>query len=250
MSVADATAVLVSSGKGGVGKTAFSIGITAALAARSSVGLLDLDTRSPNLPCIFGNEGVAETDPSGSPCPKYVQLGGKAVPMFSSSFVYGDGRGITMAGEQVRSMIRDEIVDVLWPAGIEWMVLDSDPAPGDSVHAARRWFKRLCAVVVTASDVSSIQDCTRMLDAFEDERVPVVAVVGNMIGAKCGSCGAVMPYGDEAMVRQLAERFRVPYAGSLPWDPVYRSEPVRAVQTIGLWLFRELATRLEAHRWE
>jgi Mrp family chromosome partitioning ATPase len=249
LSVADSIGVLVTSGKGGVGKTLCSVGVTAALAQKYSVGLLDLDTRSPNLPCILGIEGLAETDPTGSPRPKYVKLGGRSVPVFSSSFVYGDGRGITMAGEQVRSMIRDEIVDVLWPDGIDWMVLDSDPAPGDSVHAARRWFKKLCAVVVTASDVSSIQDCTRMLDAFQDEQVPVVAVIGNMIGAKCASCGALMPYGDEEMVRKLATRFHVPYAGSLPWDPVYRSQPVVAVQTVGLWLFEDIAKRLGAHKW-
>jgi ATP-binding protein involved in chromosome partitioning len=235
--------ILVTSGKGGVGKSLFSIGTTAALARRGPVGLLDIDTRSPNLPYLLGVTGIAETDATGRPFPKHVELGGQSVPFFSSAFIYGDEKEITMEGQQIQTTIAEMVREVHWPEGLKWLVLDVDPAPGDSLMAARRWIQHLSAVLVSASDVSSVQDCTRMADALDTYGIPVAAVGGNMIGIRVPGFRALVPYGDEEPVRRLAGRCRppAPYVGALPLDPVYRTDPVLAVQNQGRAFFDRIA---------
>ena len=251
MSLADALGVLVTSGKGGTGKSLVSIGLAAELSRRGRVALLDLDTRSPNLPYLLGLQRDVKTDGAGNPFPKPVDLGGEPVPVFSSGFLAEDGVPVTMPGEEVRSAIAGEIVSVRWPEGVRWVVLDVDPAPGDSIQAARRWMPRLAAFVVTASDVSSIQDCMRMITALREEGIHNLGVVGNMIGATCPHCGRPIRYGDEAVVANLALRHGLPYVGSLPWDPVFRERPVWAVQNHGSDLFKRMADCVEEEekRW-
>ncbi|MBF6555552.1 MAG: P-loop NTPase [Acidimicrobiales bacterium] len=248
MSLADALGILVTSGKGGVGKSLFSIGLAAELARRGPVGLLDLDTRSPNLHYLLGLSGDVEIDAGGRPYTKPAALGGRSVPVMSSGFLAEDGVPITMPGEEIRSAIAGEIVSAHWPADLRWLVLDVDPAPGDSIAAARRWLPRLAAFVVTASDVSSLQDCHRMVNALREEGVATLGMVGNMIGALCPNCGEAIAYGAEEPVRGLAARTGVPYLGHLPWHPVFRERPVWAVQNHGSELFGEMADRVE--EWE
>jgi Mrp family chromosome partitioning ATPase len=232
----------VSSGKGGVGKSLFSIGLATDLAARASTGLLDLDTRSPNLPYLLGLPRTVETDGRGNPRPKTVSLAGRDVPVFSPGFLAEDGVPVTMPGEEVRSAIAGEITSVLWPDGVRYLVLDFDPAPGDSIAAARRWLPRLAAFVVTASDVSSVQDCHRMITALREEGVRILGIVGNMIGAYCPHCHHEIQYGSERPIHDLAVTTGARYVGSLPWDPDFRQRPVEAVQAnpVARVLFRRM----------
>ena len=245
----DLPVVMSSSGKGGVGKSLQSIGITAAIAREIPVGLLDIDVRSPNLPYILGLPGRVETTDEGRPIPNYARLGGRDVPVFSSSFIFGSGTSITMPGEQVRSTIKDMVYDVLWPE-IDALVIDVDPGPGDSLAAVSRVFRHTSAYIISTSDPSSLEDCARMIDACRNSGTVVLGVVANMAGTECphcsarlvcADCGADVPYGDPTPVVELARRSDVRYMGSLPWNPLFRTEPVRMVEGRHRAIFDDMA---------
>ena len=251
MSLGDALGLLVSSGKGGVGKSIISIGLADELAQRGPTAMLDLDTRSPNLPYLLGMSRDVRIDAAGNPFPKVHDFRGHAVPVYSNGFLAEDGVPVTMPGEEVRSAIAGAVVAVRWPDGIRWAVLDVDPAPGDSIAASVQWFRRLAAFVVTASDLSSVQDCDRMISALREAGVSVLGVVGNMIRGTCPHCGAAIAYGEEGPASDLARRRGVRYVGSLPWHPDFRNRPLWAVENLGGAVFRDMADLVEEaeRRW-
>ena len=249
----DTPVVLSASGKGGVGKTLFSVCLAATHAKSHHGSRLDLDIRSPNLTYVMGVPNHVAIDHEGHPIPVEANLDGGHVAVFSSGMIFGDRIGIVMDGEAMRSLVRDMIYDVAWPA-TDVLVVDMDPSSGDSLRAITETMRRVGALVVAASDVSSIQDCHRLLDASGQLGVRVLGVVGNMVGAECPecgrelvcrACGGTVSFGELQPVVDLAAEQKVPFLGALPWNPRYKRVPVRAVQGMGSALFRRLAKTVE-----
>jgi ATP-binding protein involved in chromosome partitioning len=241
--------ILSASGKGGVGKTLVAIAVAAALAKRCRTGLLDLDIRSPNLMPVLGVNPKVRTDKAGRPYPEMIALDGHNVPAFSSSMLFGKGLSITMGGDQMVSLIHNVVNDMLWPA-LDYLVIDMDPSSGDTLKGVTKSIRHVSALIVTTSDVSSLADCARMLDACETYGVQVHGVIGNMIGVRCPgcgkplgcrTCGADVTFGDVEPVANLAKDYRVPVLGELPWDPEFKFHPVATVLRDSTGLFGRIA---------
>lgn len=234
------------SGKGGVGKTLQAVGIAASLAKNGySVGILDLDIRSPNLTYVLGADNSIEVDGDGTPIPKYVSIDGSSVPVFSSAMMFRDRTGIIMDGKEMQSIIGGMVHQVAWPA-LDYLVVDMDPSSGDSLQAITGLMRNVYAFIITTSDVSSLNDCRRMLDACKYLNISVLGIVGNMVGVECPSCGrglrcadcgSGVNFGDGQPIVDLAVEHHVPYVGSLPWNPKYKTDPVASVQGMGAELF-------------
>jgi Mrp family chromosome partitioning ATPase len=238
---ADTPATLVGSGKGGVGKTLFSTGLTWALAGRCRPGLLDADVRSPNVTKVLRLNGCKpDIDDRGVPAPVTGRVGDRTFPVFSTAMAYAEGRSLIMGGDMVRRMVFEMLFDVRWPE-LDGIVVDMDPSTGDTLRALADSLRHVNALLVSTSDVSSLSDCARMADGFGDYGVRVLGVVGNMVGARCPSCGTAIHYGERAPIEDLARQHGLRYLGGLPWDPLFQSDPMQAVQTVGRDLFDDLA---------
>jgi ATP-binding protein involved in chromosome partitioning len=250
MSDADLPVILSLSGKGGVGKSLQAVGLATALAkAGQRVGILDLDVRSPNIMYVLGADNSVRVNIDGTPEPKYVSIDGTTIPVFSSGMIFGDRTGIIMDGREMQSLIEGMVYQVRWPE-LDYMVVDMDPSSGDSLQAITRLMRHVYAFVITTSDVSSLQDCRRMLDACGYLGININGIVGNMVGVecpscghslKCADCGCSVSFGEEQPIIELAVEYKVPYLGSLPWNPKYKADPVASVQGMGAKLFNTLA---------
>lgn len=252
----DTRVLLSMSGKGGVGKTLLAVGLAAALSKRARVGVLDLDIRSPNLTYVLGSDNTVEIDEQGHPLPRTVALDGSSVSVFSSAMMFHDGTAILTEGRQVRNLIAGMLFQVKWPE-LDFLVVDMDPSSGDSLIQVTESMGDVSAFVITTSDVSSLQDCRRMLEAGKILGIRVNGIVGNMIGVECPACnsalecrhcGTAVTFGDVQPVVDLALEFGVPYLGSLPWNPRYKYDPVRSVQGMGHRLFETLVNVALADR--
>ena len=178
-----------------------------------------------------------------------VAIDGVTIPVFSSGMMFGDKTAILLEGQQMRNLIAGMIYQVSWP-DIDYLVVDMDPSSGDSLREITALMKHVSAFVITTSDISSLQDCKRMLDACKLLDITVKGIVGNMIGVecptcsselKCQHCGTAVSFGDVQPVINMAVEYKVPYLGSLPWNPKYKSDPVSSVQGMGRSLFETLA---------
>lgn len=244
MSVANsARFLMVGSGKGGVGKSLATIGTAAALARSGQrVGVLDLDVRAPNLTYLLGIPDAAEMMPDGSPVPRRVVMPGQPpVHVFSPAMLFREGASILMGGSALRSLVTDMVNTVAWPE-LDWLVIDMDPAPGDSLRAVRDAARDVSGLVVTTPDRTSVEDARRMLDAFADLGVRRVGLVGNMVGMRCPHCLETILNGSTLgdMVA-VAGEFRVPLLARLPWDVGLHDDPVRATTGPFATDFEEIA---------
>lgn len=217
------------SGKGGVGKTLIATNLAVLLSEFKKIGLLDADVKSPNVCSVLGlsHESFKHADNSSR---QLLPLEYNGLKVFSTATLFPDLQGITIPGEQQRNFLRQAVNDVQW-GKLDYLIVDMDPSSGDSLLTMRELFKNLQAVVVSTADISSLNDCHRIIHSCIIHKIPITGVIGNMVESECPfcnekivckSCGNTISFGDEEEIRKVAKKFFVPYLGAIKFNPIIK----------------------------
>jgi Mrp family chromosome partitioning ATPase len=197
--------ILVAGGKGGVGRTTVAAGLAFALAREHSVGLLDGDLSSPNLPVLLGVSGPPRVH-DGMMVPPLASEGPLSVPLMSTGLFGRPDTVFAWQGPLLRGVVRQFVRDVDWGKP-DYLVVDMPSGTGQ-VHAALiDALTPDAAVVVTTPDPLALADHRRCLRFLED-LLPVATVVENRA--------------DPAITAE-APAFRIPSAAG----PLWRDERAR-----------------------
>lgn len=204
----DAHAVLVASGKGGVGKTLISINLAYALKARGkSVGLIDSDFSSSNLDDFLD---LPETfmDLSGE---RFHPVDFEGLKIFSMSLLVGD-KAVNMEGAQYSEMLRDAVTASEW-GGLDYMVVDAPPGFGDIFKRTVEIFPNFLGCLIVSQPAHQV-DLTRAVTLCKDLDVPIIGLVENMSYLPVGSSNWKI-FG-ESTVDQVGEEYGVDVFGKIP----------------------------------
>ena len=205
-------ALLVASGKGGVGKSLISAVIALESARRGRrVGLLDLDLHGPSSAAILGVRDLPEEKEDGLVPP---EAGG--VKVMSLDLFVG-GRPVPVGGWGKRELIKEVLALTDW-GDLDLLVVDLPPGTGDEVlTAASSITTGKGALVVTIPSVLSVRIARRAAELLIDMGIPLLGIVENMSLLRLGS-SEVRPFG-EGEAESLAADLRVPLLATLPLDP-------------------------------
>ena len=226
--------ILVISGKGGTGKTLIATNLAILLSKYKKVGLLDGDVKSPNCCSVLGLSEEKFKHASDE-YRNIIPLDYNGLKVFSTATLFPDLHGITIPGEEQRSFLRQAVNDVKW-GKLDYLVVDMDPSSGDSLLTMREMFKKLQAIVVSTADISSLNDCHRIIHACIIHKIPIAGVVANMVSSQCSNCGEVIvckncgesvSFGDEEKVKKIAKKFYVTYLGSIRFNPEIKNRSDR-----------------------
>ena len=120
--------LMVSSEKGGVGKSTTSVNIAIALAMQGKkVGLLDADIYGPNIPRMMGIE-KEEPQIVGQ---KVMPFNAYGVSVMSMGSLMQDGQALLWRGSMVMKAIEQLLRDILWEE-LDVLVIDMPPGTGDA----------------------------------------------------------------------------------------------------------------------
>ena len=219
--------VAVASGKGGVGKSAITANLAAALSARGlAVGAVDADLNGPSLGRMLGVSGARLADRASGVEPAQSPSG---VRVMSMEFLQEEedaplrwrepsmGRFIWQSTLET-GVLREFLGDVEWG---ELDVLLVDVPPGTDKIA------RLLELVpdvdqmllVTTPSETSRFVVSKSVRMAREAAVGTVALVANMAGHTCPECGHVSELfaGDGA--KRLEEESGIPLWAEIPFDP-------------------------------
>ncbi|EOD46826.1 Cytosolic fe-s cluster assembling factor cfd1 [Neofusicoccum parvum] len=242
--------VLVLSGKGGVGKSSITtqLALTLSLQGRS-VGVLDIDLTGPSVPRFFGVEGSKVTQAPGGMVPVPVHEaqtlassiatgrdGGEgkkigALSVMSLGFILANrGDAVIWRGPKKTAMVRQFLSSVLWPPGLDYLLIDTPPGTSDEhislletllKDTAANPSQLAGAVVVTTPQAISISDVKKELNFCAKVGLRVLGVVENMAGFVCPSCSECTNVFSKGGGEIMARDFNVPFLGSVPIDPAF-----------------------------
>ena len=212
--------VLVSSGKGGVGKSTVASNLAVTLAADGAkVGLIDADIYGPSVPIMFGLVGAKpsarETEDGKTlilPIEKY------GIKLLSLGFFADPDQPVPWRGPMASNAIKQLFNDADW-GELDYLIVDLPPGTGDIHITISQSFPIAGAVIVTTPQQVALADTRKGLAMFQmpSINIPVLGVVENM----SYFTPAELPenkyyiFGQNGG-KQLAEKYAVPFLGEIP----------------------------------
>jgi ATP-binding protein involved in chromosome partitioning len=202
--------VIVTAGKGGVGKSTVSANLAIALAQRGiRVGMLDADLMDPVQHLVFRADKEAIREYGKQLLPLTVNVNGRTIEFMGIGPFIPRGVGVALNYQKTADFIITLLKFVRWTA--DYLIIDSPPSSVDvNVKLLHELEGVARAVLVGEPHVFALEDNLRMLDLLRLYRADVRAIVLNKVGLY-----------DQNVTKEIEENYsklglRVV---RIPWDP-------------------------------
>jgi len=204
--------VMISSGKGGVGKSTTTVNLAIALAKQGKrVGLLDADVYGPNIPRMMGIEGVEP-----------IFLGNKIKPIIahdvqvmSIGSLVARGSSLIWKGAMVTQALEQMLEDIKWNK-LDVLLFDMPPGTGDAQLALAQNLPVTAGVCVTTPQKVALDDTIRSLDMFKNLNIPIAGIIENMSGFICPESGKEYNIFGKNTTAPLIENFKTSLLAQIP----------------------------------
>ena len=210
--------VMVSSGKGGVGKSTTSVNLAVALAMQGKkVGLLDADIYGPNIPRMVGLENE-EPQIVGN---KVIPFKIYGIEMMSMGSLIDKGQALMWRGAMVMKAITQLLQDIDW-GELDVLVIDMPPGTGDAQLTLAQSVPVAAGINVTTPQHVALDDSKRSLDMFKKLHIPVAGIIENMSGFICPKCSTESDIFGKGTCEELAKEYDTQVLATIPIEPSIR----------------------------
>ncbi|MDX9960022.1 MAG: Mrp/NBP35 family ATP-binding protein [Aliarcobacter sp.] len=210
--------VMVSSGKGGVGKSTTTVNLAVAAAMQGKkVGILDADIYGPNIPRMMGLQGK-EVEVVGD---KAKPLNAYGVDVMSMGMLMEEGQALIWRGAMIMKAIQQLLRDILWEE-LDILFIDMPPGTGDAQLTLAQSVPVSAGINVTTPQHVALDDSRRSLDMFKKLHIPVAGIVENMSGFICPSCNTESDIFGMGTCEALATQYDTQVLANLPIEPAIR----------------------------
>ncbi len=210
--------LMISSGKGGVGKSTTSVNLAVALAMQGKkVGLLDADIYGPNIPRMMGIEGQ-KPEVVGN---KVLPIKAMGVEVMSMGSLMEEGQSVIWRGSMIMKAIEQFLRDIMW-SDLDVLVIDMPPGTGDAQLTLAQSVPVSAGVTVTTPQEVSLDDSRRSLDMFKKLHIPTAGIIENMSGFICPTDGKEYDIFGMGTSQKVADEFDTKILSRIPIEPDIR----------------------------
>jgi ATP-binding protein involved in chromosome partitioning len=203
--------IMVSSAKGGVGKSTFAVNLAFALKnLEKKVGILDADIYGPSLPKLIGKNEKPENRDG-----KYlVPIDCHGVQCMSIGFLVEETTPMIWRGPMVISAIKTLTERVLWK-DLDYIIVDMPPGTGDTQLTFAQDVMVDGAIIVSTPQDMALLDVKRGIQMFDKTKINIIGLVDNMSFFK-GDDGKEYKIFGEGGVEKTAKEFSKEFLGEIP----------------------------------
>ncbi|MBI2709387.1 MAG: P-loop NTPase [Actinobacteria bacterium] len=208
--------LLISSGKGGVGKSSVTTNLSVALARRGhSVAVIDADVWGFSIPRMLGiDRPPVVLDQMLLPPEAY------GVRCISMGFFAAEDQPVIWRGPMLHKALEQFLTDVYWDDP-DFLVVDLPPGTGDISISLSGFLPRSEVYVVTTPQPAAQRVAQRAAFMAQKVNLEVKGVIENMAWFT-GDDGRRYELFGAGGGRELADRLEVPLVGQIPLVPALR----------------------------
>jgi ATP-binding protein involved in chromosome partitioning len=237
--------LLISSGKGGVGKSSVTTNLAVSLASQGyKVGVVDADIYGYSIPRMLGTD----RDP--------VVIDEMLVPpemwgvrCISIGYFVPQGQAVIWRGPMLHKALEQFLTDVFWDEP-DFLLVDMPPGTGDIALSLAQYLPRGEVFVVTTPQPAAQKVASLSAAMAAKVNLPVRGVIENMSWFT-GDDGKRYEIFGSGGGQVLAEELEVPLLGKLPLVPALREggdngNPITAVdpESEAAQMFQAIATKI------
>jgi ATP-binding protein involved in chromosome partitioning len=210
--------VMVSSGKGGVGKSTTTVNLAIATAMQGKrVGILDADIYGPNVPRMLGLVGV-KPEVTGQ---QVLPLEAYGIEAMSMGALLEEGQSLIWRGSMIMKVIEQLLRDISW-SELDVLFIDMPPGTGDAQLTLAQSVPVTAGITVTTPQQVSIDDSIRSLDMFKKLHIPIAGLVENMSGFICPETNKEYDIFGKGTAEKVAKDFQTEVLAQVPIEPAIR----------------------------
>jgi len=211
--------IVVSSGKGGVGKSSVSVNLALALSQLGAkVGLLDADIYGPSIPTMLGGGGSEMELTQNN---KMLPLERHGLYVHSLGYLVEDNDATIWRGPMASGALQQLYKDTAWPA-LDYLIVDMPPGTGDIQLTMAQKLPVTGAVVVTTPQTVALKDAEKGVAMFEKLNIPLIGILENMSFYQCPSCGHEDSVFGKNGGAVMAKQHNLPLLGQWPLNSELR----------------------------
>ncbi len=237
--------LLISSGKGGVGKSSVTVNLAVALASQGySVGVVDADIYGYSVPRMLGvDRDPVVIDQMLVPPENY------GVRCISIGFFVPEGQAVIWRGPMLHKALEQFLTDVFWDEP-DFLLIDMPPGTGDIALSLSQYLPRGEVYVVTTPQPAAQKVASLSAAMAAKVNLPVKGIIENMSWFT-GDDGKRYEIFGAGGGQELADQLGIPLLGQLPLVPALRKggddgHPITAVDPDSevARCFQEIARRI------
>lgn len=221
--------LVVSSAKGGVGKSTTAVNLALGLQALGArVGLLDADIYGPSVPMMLGAAEEKPSSPDGKMMSPVVAHG-----LYTNSVGYlvPADNATVWRGPMASKALSQIMNETLWPE-LDYLVVDMPPGTGDIQLTMAQQMPVTGAVVITTPQDLALADAIKGINMFSKVQVPVLGVVENMSYHICSACGHHEAIFGTGGAERMARDYAIPLLAQVPLHMQIRQDIDEGAPTV------------------
>lgn len=205
--------IVVSSCKGGVGKSTLSVNLALSFKKLGKkVGLLDGDIYGPSIPKLLN----INKKPDVNDKKKIIPFKKDGIEVMSIGFLIDEKKPLVWRGPMLQSAIMQLINDVEWDF-LDYLIIDFPPGTGDTQLTIMQKLKIDYALIVTTPQEIALADTRKGINMFNRFNVPIAGIVENMSYFVCDNCSTKHFLFGENGGEKLAKEFNIRLLGKIPF---------------------------------
>jgi ATP-binding protein involved in chromosome partitioning len=203
--------IMVSSAKGGVGKSTFAINLAYSLQnLGKKIGLLDADVYGPSLTKLIGRNEKPKSEDG-----KFLHpIDHHGLQCISMGFLIEENTPMIWRGPMVISAIKTLVEKVLWK-DLDFLIIDMPPGTGDTQLTFAQDFKIDGAIIISTPQDLALLDVKKGIQMFDKTGIQILGLIENMSYFK-GDDGKEYKIFGESSVEKTAKEFNKEFLGYLP----------------------------------
>ncbi len=208
--------LLISSGKGGVGKSSVTVNLAVALAGQGhSVGIVDADIYGYSIPRMLGTD----RDPTVID-QMLLPPENHGVRCISIGYFVPEGQAVIWRGPMLHKALEQFLTDVYWDEP-DFLLIDMPPGTGDIALSLSQYLPRGEVYVVTTPQPAAQKVAALSAAMAAKVNLPVKGIIENMSWFT-GDDGTRYEIFGSGGGEELANDLGVPLLGKLPLLPALR----------------------------